>query len=271
MGNFGNFENTVDYHIHSYYSDGALSPVKLVQKFKNEGYDEIAITDHDGIGGVKEALAAGKDYKIQVVAGVEFSTEYKGIEMHLLGYRFDPDNEALNRRLEEIRAWRADRNERLLKVLDGMGVHIEMEELLKQNPRGYVGKPNIARVMVEKGIISSVKEAFEPGKYLKSAEADAVEKVKIDTAEAIRLILQAGGTPVLAHPVLIKNIGERNSKEFWANLEKLLRDLKKEGLKGLEVFYGKNTEEESSKSAALAAKLHLHMTSGSDYHGDDMK
>ena len=138
----------VDYHIHSYYSDGTMSPVELVRKYHDEEYAIISITDHDGIDGVKEAITAGEALRIQVITGVEFSTEYEGQEIHLLGYRFDPDTVALKDKLTELKAERRARNIRLVAKLSEMGYDISMEELEKSAPKGYVGKPVIARLMV---------------------------------------------------------------------------------------------------------------------------
>ncbi len=125
-------EYKVDYHIHSYYSDGTMSPVELVRKYHDDEYNIISITDHDGIDGVKEALTAGEALLMQVVTGVEFSTEHNGCEMHLLGYKFDPDNEALNKKLAELKAERRERNQRLVNKLCEMGYELSMEELEKR-------------------------------------------------------------------------------------------------------------------------------------------
>ena len=222
-------EYKVDYHIHSYYSDGTMSPVELVRKYHDDEYNIISITDHDGIDGVKEALTAGEALLMQVVTGVEFSTEYKSHEMHLLGYKFDPDNEALNNKLAELKAKRRERNERLVKKLCEMGYELSMEELEKSTPKGYVGKPVIARLMVEKGYIPDVAAAFEPGK--------------------------------------IKSLGEKGTAEYRKNLDELIRELKKAGLKGMECIHPSHSEEEVMDFVTLAGKYHLHITEGSDYHG----
>lgn len=261
-------EYKVDYHIHSYYSDGTMSPVELVRKYYDEEYAIISITDHDGIDGVKEAITAGEALRIQVVTGVEFSTEYKNHEMHLLGYKFDPDNEALNAKLTGLKAERRERNERLVKKLCEMGYELSMEELEKSTPKGYVGKPVIARMMVEKGYISDKAEAFEPGKIFESDEVKAIKRKKMNTVEAIELINGAGGIAVLAHPGKIKGLGEKGTAEYRKNLDELIRELKKAGLKGIECFHPSHSENETFDFVNLASKYHLHITEGSDYHGD---
>lgn len=260
-------EYKVDYHIHSYYSDGTKSPVELVRQYHDDDYAIISITDHDGIDGVKEALTAGEALRIQVVTGVEFSTEHNGYEMHLLGYKFDPDNEALNKKLAELKAERRERNVRLVNKLCDMGYQLSLEELEKSTPKGYVGKPVIARMMVQKGYIADKSEAFEPGRIFESEEVKAIRRKKMDTIEAIELINQAGGMAVLAHPGKIKGLGEKGTPEYSQNMDDLIRELKKAGLKGLECIHPSHSEKEVIDFATLAGKYHLHITEGSDYHG----
>jgi predicted metal-dependent phosphoesterase TrpH len=261
-----------NYHMHSCYSDGALTPAQLVRKFVDEEYDIIALTDHDGIGGVKEFLAACEAAKVQGVAGVEFSTshEFKGknLEIHLLGYRFDPDNEELIEATELLKKRRHDRNVKLLAKLNEMGYEMNLEELESQSKGKYVGKPNIARLMTEKGYVSSPREAFD--KILETPEIRSIRKEKMTTEEAIGLVLRAGGQPFVAHPGKIRDLGERESEEFWSNFEELLKELKKAGLKGLECIYPAHSENEEYRFIQLAGKYHLHISSGTDYHSDDL-
>ena len=259
----------VDYHVHSWCSDGTMKPTELVRKYHEEGYDIISITDHDGIDGIAEALIAGEALKIQVITGVELSADFEGINLHILGYKFDHENEELQEKMEELRGYRKERNEKILAALQNMGYDITMEDAKQRKGQKYIGKPNFARALVAKGYVGSVKEAFAEGVFLNAPEIRAIEKKKMTAEEAIKLIAQAGGMAVLAHPAKIKKIGERGSEEYWKNFEELLRSLKKIGLKGLECFYPEHTEEEQLKFAVLAGKFHLHMTEGSDYHGDE--
>ena len=259
----------VDYHVHSWCSDGTMKPTELVRKYHEEGYDIISITDHDGIDGIAEALIAGEALKIQVITGVELSVDFEGINLHILGYKFDHENEELQEKMEELRGYRKERNEKILAALQNMGYDITMEDAKQRKGQKYIGKPNFARALVAKGYVGSVKEAFAEGVFLNAPEIKAIEKKKMTAEEAIKLIAQAGGMAVLAHPAKIKKIGERGSEEYWKNFEELLRSLKKMGLKGLECFYPEHTEEEQLKFAVLAGKFHLHMTEGSDYHGDE--
>ncbi len=261
----------VDYHMHSCYSDGALEPLELVQRYHAAGYDEIALTDHDVTDGLNEFIIAGKALKIQVIAGIEFSAFHGERELHILGYKFDKDNPALKEKIETLKEYRRERNEKLVAALQKEGIDISMEELYGASKSSYIGKPDIARLLAKKGYVKKPKEAFEPGRFLESPVIKAIEKKRMTSEEAVQLISQAGGMAVLAHPGKIKGIGPRESDEFWESFEKLLKELKRIGLKGLECIYPEHSEEEKSRFIALAAKYHLHITEGSDFHGEDFK
>lgn len=258
--------------MHSYYSDGVMSPGQLVKKFKDEEYDVLALTDHDGIDGVKEFLAACEAAGVQGVSGIEFSTSHvlDGVdhEIHLLGYHFDPDDEKFREVCEDLKKRRHDRNVKLIAKLKDLGYDLDINELESQSKGKYVGKPNIARVLVSKGYFSTPREVFD--KLLETPEIKAIRKEKLPTAEAIRVISEAGGQAFIAHPAKIKELGERGTVEFWTNFEKLLKDLRSKGLKGLECIYPVHTEEEEFRFIQLAGKYHLHISSGTDFHSDDL-
>ncbi|MCI8608544.1 MAG: PHP domain-containing protein [Firmicutes bacterium] len=261
----------VDYHVHSWCSDGVMKPTDLVRKYHDEEYDIISITDHDGIDGVKEAMIAGEALRMQVIAGVELAVSYEDKELHLLGYRFDPDNEPLNQKMEELKRYRRTRNEKLLKALQDMGYDLTEEDLIQRPGQTYIGKPNFARALARKGYIRNPKDAFAPGKLLESEAIKAIPRQKISAEEAIDLLRNAGGITVLAHPAKIKKLGSRDSEAYWKNFEELLCSLKKLGLKGLECYYPTHTHEETLRFVDLAAKYHLHITEGSDFHGGDLR
>ena len=181
----------VDYHIHSYYSDGTMSPVELVKKYNEEDYDIISITDHDNIKAFSEAKIAGEALDITVVPGVELSTEYgltlaadadeqhpagteAAIELHLLGYQFDPQNAALVSKLAELEENRRARNEKLAAVLNEMGYPADLAALAAASKGGYVGKPNIARAWVAQGLIPRMQDAWEPGRLFESPQVKAI-------------------------------------------------------------------------------------------------
>lgn len=252
----------VDYHMHSYYSDGTMKPTDLVRMYKEKEYDIIALTDHDGVDGISEAVIAGEALKIKVIPGIEFSTGYdfdgRELELHLLGYHIDIENQPLQERLKEIRKDRDVRNEKLLAYLNGLGYELTREDLLQRPGQTYVGKPNFARAIARKGYeIENLWEVL-----------DTVKKDKISIFKAMELIKGAGGMSVLAHPMKTKNLAELRSDAFWDALERILRDLKKHGLKGLECFHPSATEEDSLRLVNLAGKYHLHITEGSDFHGE---
>lgn len=257
-----------DLHVHSWHSDGVLSPVELVEKYVEEKYDLISITDHEVIKGIKEAEEAGKDKNLRVIPGIEIPVTEGEFELHILGYYFDLENPQLCEKLQWMAETRRQRNEKMLTVLQDMGYDITAKDLLQREGQTYIGKPNFARALVSKGYIKNTAQAFEPGKLLESPEIKQIKRAKLSAEEAIELIKQAGGMAVLAHPYKIKKLGERGSEEFKHSFDELLRGLKKKGLKGLECIYPKHTDEERLFFIDTAGKYHLHITEGSDFHGD---
>ncbi|MCQ2555175.1 MAG: PHP domain-containing protein [Clostridia bacterium] len=260
------FESKVDYHIHTVYSDGTLTPVEVVKKYSEAEYDEIAITDHDGISGIAEAKIAGEALNIKVLPGIEISTDYEGHNVHLLGYNFDTENEALLEKLKEIRAARDERNVHLAEKINEMGFNFSLDEVYSRSKGKYVGKPNIARILVEKGYFPDFDTCFK--ELMESPEIRGLKKKRIPIEEAIRLIKDAKGLPVLAHPKKLKFLGEPETEEYWSNLDSFLRYLKKAGLSGMECFYPTHDTTDEFRFSSLAGKYHLHITKGSDFHGE---
>ena len=261
-----------DMHLHTYYSDGVFSPAEIVRRAKDLGYSLVSITDHDGTDGLHEAITAAEELGgIKVIPGIELSAQEEFIDsktsVHILGYGIDQDNGDLVKALVRIRANRDERNEKLVAALKLMGYDIDIAEL-RSKIGGYTGKPDIARLLLKKGYIRSADEAFRPGMILESPEIKAIKKEKPDAKHAIGLIVNSGGTAVLAHPVKIKRIGERGSLEFYDNLERLIVRLTGYGLKGIECYHTEHSEKEALKLVELAEKYNLQITEGSDYHGD---
>lgn len=255
-----------DLHIHSWWSDGGLSPSEIVERYAAEKYDIISITDHEVTDGIREAMEAGKDKNIRVVPGIELATSYNGIELHILGYYFDSDNSRLVAKLEELAATRKNRNEKMLAVLQGMGINIEKKDLIKREGQTYIGKPDFASALLKKGYINNIAEAFENGRFLESDEVRSIKRPKPDTEEILEIIREAGGLPVLAHPYRIKEIGKRESEEFKSKFDILLRELRSMGLKGLECIYPKYSDDERLFFIDEAARYHMHITEGTDFH-----
>ncbi len=266
-----NRQHNVDYHIHTYYSDGRLSPEEVVTRFKNLGYESIAITDHDGVGGVAEALETGRKLGIEVIPGIEFSTRTaeENIGLHMLGYNIDTHSRPMLERIEDIRAWREERNDRIIRELADMGYPLTRADLEMRDGQDFIGKPIFARALVNRGYIADVKEAFTE-KVFKSSRLRAIKKEVITSDEAISLIRGAGGIPVLAHPGVARGLGDKGSDEFFANMEMLVARLKKQGLEGIECYYPKHTDDEAQRFVSLAVKYNLKITKGSDFHDPDL-
>lgn len=257
-----------DLHVHSNRSDGVLSVKELVKEIKNQGNVIMAVTDHDGVYGVSEAIEASKSLgDIKVISGIEFSAEGpKNEELHILGYFIDIENPDLKETIEEVREARRERNLKLYEALSEMGYPISEDDFLGLPNEGYVGKPLIARKLMEKGLLKDFKSAFQKDKFFDSKEIRLIKKKKISAKKIIEVIDKAGGVSVLAHPMKIKKIGLRGSEEFWHNLEVLIKQLKKYGLSGLECYYPTHTEEEKEKIIDLAECVDLFVTKGSDFH-----
>lgn len=268
--NCSNDQNKIDLHIHTHYSDGWASPRDIVCKAKQLGYDVIAITDHDGVGGVAEAVAAGRKSGLKVIPGIELAAETEeGTGVHILGYGMDTAESGFCEVLERLKLYRDDRNEKLVKLMNDMGYEITMEELMKKQPCGYIGKPVIARTLAEKGYISNFKEAFAEGYLLESPQAKSIKRGKMKVREAVNLIKTAGGTAVMAHPIQTRGIGNPGSEEFYSNVEKLIQQFAEYGLEGLECYHPDQNTEQTERFIAIAEKYNLKITRGSDFHGPD--
>ena len=250
----------VDYHIHTNYSDGTYSPLEIVKKYHEEGYAIIAVTDHDTVGGVEEAVLAGKALDLRVVPAVELSSVRKKdgdrIEIHLLAYHIDSKNEDLLRLCRILRGYREDRNRDVLAYLKTAGLPLE-EEDLPAKPASYLGKPDMVRVIRKK--YPQVRDPW--------ALFDRFPKEAVDPQEVIQTILAAGGLPVLAHPYKIREL-QPGEEGFLERLDDLVGDLVSYGLRGIECFHPSASRDEALHLVDLAEKYRLHMTEGSDFHGD---
>lgn len=257
----------VDMHTHSYYSDGTLSPAELVVWAENNGLDILSITDHDGVEGMLEAKAAATGRQLKLVPGIELSTQTdEGIEIHILGYEIDTENEELLALCEKAKEERKIRNRKLIDAISKI-YDITMEDVIERKGQSFVGKPHIAKALCIKGYINSPQDAFADDGVFEMEGIKDIKQVHINTVDAINIIANAGGIPVLAHPGKIKEIGEKESDEFFDNLDILVKKLKLSGLKGMECIYPKHSDKERLKFIDIAEKYHLHITEGSDFHG----
>ena len=252
----------VDLHSHSTASDGTFAPEEVVRLAHRNGVSALALTDHDTIAGVPAALAEAAKLGIDFLPGIEISAEYKPGTMHLLGYGVDPSNPVLAEMSRRLIEFRDDRNPRIIARLNELGVAITMEEVEQQSGGGVVGRPHIAAVMVRKGYVSSIKQAFD--KYLGSSGSAHVNKERLAPRRAIELIRESGGLTVLAHPVQLRT-------ENDAQLEQVLKDLVDMGLAGLEVIHSDHDAAMVEKYGRLAERLGLLKTGGSDFHGSNKK
>lgn len=248
---------TVDLHTHTTASDGSMKPQELVNYAREKGLSVIAVTDHDTIDGLDEAVKEGNNIGLKVIPGVEISLDFKK-EMHMLGYF--PNNNYRNIRniLDDLRFSRNRRNIKMAEKLNELGFKVSVEEAEMEASGRIVARPHFARVLLKKGYVSSISEAFE--KYLGFGKPAYIEKEKLSVQDGILAILKAGGIPVLAHPKLL---GLEDDE-----MEKLISDMAGWGMKGLEVYYVDNTEEETEKYLKIAEKYSLIPTGGSDFHGN---
>lgn len=246
----------IDLHTHTTASDGSMTPEELVRHAFYKGLAAVAVTDHDTLNGVEEALEEGKRLGIEVIAGVEISVSFTP-EMHLLGYFFHGNYSSILKTLEELREKREQRNPRIVNKLNELGFDITMSEVNSLAAGGIIGRPHIARAMIDKGYVASIEEAFD--KYLASGRPAYFKKDKLTPAEGISEITRAGGVPALAHPIYLQLSTGR--------LDNLLEQLAGMGLKGIEAYYTENTAEQTAELLQLAQKHKLVVTGGSDFHG----
>jgi len=243
-----------DLHTHTTASDGVISPKDLVQLAKQANLRAVAITDHDAVLGIPEAIEAGKEIGIEVIPGIEISTIDKGQDIHLLGYYIEYRNSDFLKKLADLQNVRKRRNEMMVEKLQSLGIDISLKEVKKKKSGedGNIGRPHIAEVLLDKGYVSSMEEAFT--KYLGKNGIAYVNPPRIPPEEAVDIIKEYHGVPVLAHP------GLYNDSEL---VERLIRY----GIAGIEVFHPDHDEKLEKYYYDLANKHKLLITGGSDFHG----
>jgi len=248
-----------DLHLHTTASDGTLAPDLLVKKAKEAGFAAIAITDHDNVNGLAEAAQAGAELNLEVIPGIELAALDGELEVHILGYFIDRDNPQLNAVMAKLVESRRNRAADMVQKLNTMGLGISLARVQELAGGEVIGRPHIARAMQEKGLINKLQEAFSNA-YIGRGGKAYVERYKLTPAEAIKLLKQAGGIPVLAHPGYLSDrtiLQEEKIKEYIVY-----------GLQGLEVFYSQHTPAQVNYYFDLAQKYKLLVTGGSDSHGD---
>jgi 3',5'-nucleoside bisphosphate phosphatase len=245
----------VDLHTHTTASDGTYAPVDLVREAARRGVRILAVTDHDSVDGVAPAILAARDHApLEIVAGIEINTEDPGGEVHVLGYFLDHQAPWLLDLLREFRAERAARVHRIAERLEALGHPIDAEEVFALVQEGSAGRPHIAQVMVRRGYVGTVREAFD--RFLAAGKPAYVGHRKVVPREACEIIRRAGGLAVVAHP------------GFHGDPPAMVRTLAATGLlDGLECYYAEHSPEQTAQFLGLCRELQLLPTGGSDFHG----
>ena len=247
----------IDLHTHSTCSDGLLTPTALLTLAARRGLAAIALTDHDTVAGIPEALAQGKITGVEILSGIEISSGLDGVSLHILGYGFNHEHPGFLAFLERLQQARRNRNQGILERLQALGVSITSEELT-QIAGDQIGRPHFARLLAKKGRAKNTQDAFS--RYLKRGGPAFVEHVKPQADEVINRITEANGLAILAHPAC--------SDPGLEKIPALVAQLKDYGLAGLEAIYPTHSKKVYRFLQTLAARHGLLLSGGTDYHGD---
>ena len=246
----------IDMHTHTWYSDGLFSPKNLIDQAIKKNLSGIAITDHDTLDSLEVAVIyASSKNDFVLIPGIEFGCEYKNKEVHLLGYFIDYYNSDLLAATKKLKKSRIERAGKVVEELNKLGLELDIDEVRKHSKEeDYIGRPHIARALVEKNYVNDIKEAFD--KYLKKGAPAYVERFQLSISESIDLIKRAKGISVLAHPALIDDL---EIIEFVISL----------GIDGIECYHSKHSKSDTKELIQISNDNNLLITGGSDYHGDE--
>ena len=249
----------IDLHTHTNESDGSYSPEQLVGTAAEIGLEALAISDHDTLAGYDLAVVPARAAKLDLVCGIELSTKLRGRTVHLLGYflRQDPSEE-FREWLAEMRASRRDRNVRMAARLRSLGVDVTLEEVERKG-RSLAGRPHFAKVMLEKGYVSTIQQAFDD--YLDESAQGYVDREEPQLAEGIERIARGGGISSIAHPI-------RMGYHDHNRLRDVVAEMAASGLTALEVYHSDHAPKDVARYLELAREFHLEVTGGSDFHGE---
>lgn len=248
-------KNGIELHAHTTASDGYYTSGQLVCLACRQGIKYLAITDHDTTAGIAQALACGRQHSLEVIPGIELSTMHNHHEIHILGYYIDETSPQMRETLQVLTTARLDRARKIVTKLNSLGYPLRYEEVKrKATTTGSIGRPHIALALIDHGIVTSIEEAFQ--KLLNPGCPGYVPRFRLTPFEAIDLVREAGGVPVLAHPGV----------DFPAGI---LSTFVEAGLKGIEVFHPEHTQEVEEYYLQQARKMDLIITGGSDFHGHD--
>ena len=254
-------DRLADLHIHTYLSDGTFSPEKVVEYSASKGLDAIAITDHDTCAAIEPAIEASKNFGLEIVPGVELAAELEGAEIHILGYLIDWQNMLFLNKLREIADARRNRAKEILKRLREKNVVISEEELFDFSGQGTVGRLHIAHLLLRKGFVFSIPEAFS--RYIGDKAPCYVKKSRLLPEEVVGMIKDAVGVAVLAHPKTIKLKHK--------SIEDIVKLLVEKGIEGIEVYHSDQTKHDEKRLRNIADRYGLLVTGGSDCHGHGKK
>lgn len=247
--------DTIDLHTHSTFSDGTFTPLQLVKYAEEKGLKAFALTDHDTTEGVKEAKSI--ETNVEVISGVEISTRYDKKEIHIVGLYVNENDADLNKQLKYYREKRVTRNFEILEKLNSLGVNITIDDVKESCTGDVISRAHIAKALVSKGFVGSYTEAFD--RYLGDNKCAYVPRETLNYEEGMELITKAGGVPVLAHPLLYKMSD--------TNLENMMVKLRQKGLKAVEVYYSTHSNSDTQHIMAMANRVGLIYSGGSDFHG----
>ena len=247
--------DTIDLHTHSTFSDGTFTPLQLVKYAEEKGLKAFALTDHDTTERVKEAKSI--ETNVEVISGVEISTRYDKKEIHIVGLYVNENDADLNKQLKYYREKRVTRNFEILEKLNSLGVDITIDDVKESCTGDVISRAHIAKALVSKGFVGSYTEAFD--RYLGDNKCAYVPRETLNYEESMELITKAGGVPVLAHPLLYKMSD--------TNLENMMVKLRQKGLKAVEVYYSTHSNSDTQHIMAMANRVGLIYSGGSDFHG----
>jgi predicted metal-dependent phosphoesterase TrpH len=252
---------TIDLHAHTTASDGDHAPAQLVALAARLGLTALAVTDHDTTAGLAEAIEAGRREGVEIVPGVELSAEFPRGQCHILGFFVEPDAPELCIRLQQVRDNRNRRNALIIGRLNELGIAVTIEEVQREADGDVVARPHFARVLVSRGVVSNIQEAFD--RFLAKGASAYVDRDRLTPQESIDLIHSAGGIAVIAHPKLMRREA--------ADTEVEIARLQEMGMDGIEARYNLHDAEETARYLALAERLGMVTSGGSDYHGPTLR
>lgn len=251
----------IDLHVHTTASDGQYSPSEIIQKAAEKNFKAIAITDHDTIDGLEEARIEATKHDIAFIPGIELNINFPKGEFHLLGLGINNPSNSLKDEISNLINYRHKRNEEIVSKMQSEGINITWNEIQSMFPNTVVGRPHLAKVLVEKKVVKTRQQAFD--QYLAKGRKFYVERVGSNLDEAIIAIKDSGGLPVLAHPMSLY--------QSWGKLPDLIKDYHERGIVGLEAYHPGARMSECCRLEELARSLGMFVTAGSDFHGEQIR